>query len=94
MKRERYTDDHRAGMQEKLYSQWELGSEKSTESTPYPRLNRAAELASFWDPQNDRNQRGEHAAVRMPRKPNVGRHCRLAYVIDGDILSYGNRCSS
>ena len=49
--RERYTDDHRAGIREKLYSQWELGSEKSTESTPYPRLNRAAELASFWDPQ-------------------------------------------
>jgi hypothetical protein len=47
MIRERYTDDHRAGIQEKLYSQWELGSEKSTESTPDPRLNCAAELASF-----------------------------------------------
>lgn len=48
---ERYTDDHRAGIPEKLYSRWELESEKSTESTPDPRLNRAAELASFWDPQ-------------------------------------------
>src|SRR5947209_6069325 len=59
------------------------------ESTPDPRLNRAAELASFWDPQNERNQRWQHAAAKMPRKSNIGRHCSLAYIIDGDILSYG-----
>jgi hypothetical protein len=49
---ERCTDDYKGQYSGRNYTfQCELGSEKSTESTPGPRLNRAAELASFWDPQ-------------------------------------------
>ena len=41
----------RVNIRKNYVFQCELGSEKSTESTPDPRLNRAAEPASFRDPQ-------------------------------------------
>jgi hypothetical protein len=92
---ERCTDDYKGQYSGRNYTfQCELGSEKSTESTPGPRLNRAAELASFWDPQRKIVILGHHAVARMPGKSSIGQHCGPAYIIDGDISSYGNRCCS
>jgi hypothetical protein len=84
--RGRHTDAHKGQYSEKVCFQCELGSEKSTKSTPDPRLNRAAETASFSDPQRRFAINGHHAVPKMPRKSNIDD------TVDSRILSTETSC--